>query len=370
MTRGGARAVGLDDPAELAGGDPGGMLGLVASGGRQARTALAAARGADLAGPVPSAMVVAGMGGSGIAGDVLAALALTSARVPVLTVKSDRLPGFVGPGTLLVAVSYSGGTDETLSAAEQGLAAGARLVTVASGGRLAELAEAHQVPRVPVPPGMPPRAALWSLAIPVLAAAEAAGVLPGATADVPALADALDAEDDALGPAAAARRNPAKAAAGRLLGRLPVVWGTGVLGAVAATRLRAQCNENAKVSAIGAALPEADHNEVMALEGGLGPDRELVVLRDEPGEHPRDPHRLEAVLEAIGLDPAGAWDAGAPGAPVLRRAGTGPALVRLARLVVFADYTSVYLALARGVDPAGIATIERVKAGVAARAAR
>jgi glucose/mannose-6-phosphate isomerase len=370
MTLGGLRPVRLDDPDRLAAGDPGGMLGLVASAGQQARMALAAARGADLAVPAPAAMVVAGMGGSGIAGDVLAALAFTAARVPVLTVKSDRLPGFVGPDTLLVAVSYSGSTDETVSAAEQGLAAGARLVAVASGGRLAQLAEAHQAPRVPVPAGMPPRAALWSLVVPVLAAAEAAGVLPGATADVPAVAEALDAEDADLGPAAPAGRNPAKRAAARLAGKLPVAWGTGALGAVAATRFRAQCNENAKVSAIGTALPEADHNEVMALEGGLGRDRELVVLRDEPGEHPRDPHRLEAVLEAVGLDAAGAWDADARDAPVLRRAGTGPALARLARLVAFADYTSVYLALARGVDPTAIATIDRVKAGVAARAGR
>jgi glucose/mannose-6-phosphate isomerase len=214
---------------------------------------------------------------------------------------------------------------------------------------------------------MPPRAALWSLAVPVLAAAEAAKVLPGATVDVAQAADVLDAEAEALAPHVPTERNPAKQAALRLLGRLAVIWGTGQLGAVAATRLRAQINENAKASALATAIPEADHNEVMALEGGLGAGRELVVLRDGAGEHPRDAVRLAAVLAALGLDPGGAA-ATLPGGPVTRLAGSGAPLVRLARLTSFADHASVYLAVAAGVDPTAIATIDRVKANVAARA--
>ena len=232
---------------------------------------------------------MAGMGGSGIAGDVLAALAFAGSAVPVLPVKGDRLPAFVGPGTLLVATSYSGNTAETLAAVEQGVAAGARLVAVTSGGALAELASSRAAPVVTIDGGRMPRAALWSLVVPVAMAAEAAGVLPPLTDQVSAAADTLDEEAAALGPEVQTAANPAKQAALRLLDRLPVVWGSGQLGAVAATRFRTQCNENAKISVVSGPIPEVNHNDVMGLEGGHGPDRELVLLRDEPGEHDRAP---------------------------------------------------------------------------------
>jgi glucose/mannose-6-phosphate isomerase len=352
-----ARPGGLDDPAELERRDPGGMLGQVAGAGQQARVALRAAQAAPLVGPLPEVVVVAGMGGSGIAGDVLAALAFASSPVPVLAAKGDRLPALVGPGTLLVAVSYSGNTAETVTAVEQGLAAGARLVAVTSGGSLAALASSRGAPLVAIEGGRMPRAALWSLVVPVCSAAEAAGVLPPMTDQICAAADALDEEAAALGPAVPTSENPAKQAAIRLLDRLPVVWGSGQLGAVAATRFRTQCNENAKVSVVSGPLPEVNHNDVMGLEGGLGPDRELVLLRDQPGEHERDARRIQAVLEA--LDVAD---------PVVHASGEGPDLARLARLTAFADFTSTYLGIARGVDPTPIHTLDRVKSALSTQA--
>jgi glucose/mannose-6-phosphate isomerase len=347
-------ALDLDDPAALAAADPGGMLGQVASAADQARAALVAAQQASLVGPEPRSVVVAGMGGSGIAGDVLGALAFFRSPVPVWSVKGDRLPGFVGPSTLLIAVSYSGATDETLAAVEEGLSAGARLVAVCSGGSLEEVARQHNVPVVTVARGRMPRAALWSLAVPVCMAASAANVLDPMADQVRAAAEALDAEAELLGPGVPTESNPAKQAALRLLGKLPVVWGTGQLGAVAATRLRTQCNENAKISAISAPVPESNHNDIMGLEGGLGPWRELVLLRDRSGEHERDARRVIAACEALEVDN-----------PILRNAGSGPPLVRLARLMAFVDHSSVYLGLARGVDPTPIETIFRLKAALA-----
>ena len=220
--------------------------------------------------------------------------------MPVLTVKGDRLPAFVGPGTLLVAVSYSGNTAETLSAVEQGLAAGARLVGVTSGGALAELAQSRGAPLVAIEGGRMPRAALWSLVVPVCMAAEAAGVLRAA--DRPGLRGRRRPRRGGRRPRAGGGdgRQPGQAgraaAGGPAAGRL----GQRPLGAVAATRFRTQCNENAKVSVVSGPLPEANHNDVMGLEGGLGPGRELVLLRDEAGEHDRDGRRIQAVLAAIG----------------------------------------------------------------------
>jgi glucose/mannose-6-phosphate isomerase len=346
----------LDDKERLGAVDPAGMLGELAGAGDQARAALRVAQASSLTGPQPEVVVVAGMGGSGLAGDVVAALAFASSPVPVLSVKGDRLPAFVGPGTLLIAVSFSGNTAETLSAVEQGLAAGARVVAVASGGALAELAHVRGQAQVTIeaPPGRMPRAALWSLLVPVCSAAEAAGVLPPLRDQVLAAADELDAEAAALGPAVPTDANPAKQAALRLLDRLPVVWGSGQLGALAAYRFRTGCNENAKVPVVSAALPEANHNDVMGLEGGTGPGRVLVLLRDEAGEHQRDGRRIAAALEALGIDD-----------PVVRRAGEGAELVRLARLTAFTDYASTYLAIARGVDPTPIRTLDRIKAALA-----
>ena len=346
----------LDD-LDIATADPGGMLGQVASAGDQARAALAATQSVPLVGPAPGAVVVAGMGGSGIAGDVLAALAYFRSPVPVLTVKGDRLPAFVGPSTLLVAVSYSGATDETLAAVEEGLSAGARLVAVCSGGRLAELAQRHGAPVALVAPGRMPRAALWSLTVPVCLAAAAVGVLEPLAEQVRAAADTLDAEAERLGPTVLTETNPAKQAARRLVGKLPVIWGSGQLGAIAATRLRTQCNENAKVTATSAAVPESNHNDIMGLEGGLGPGRELVLLRDRAGEHERDARRIAAACGALGVT------------PIVREAGEGPPLVRLARLLALVDFTSVYLGLARGVDPTPIETIFKIKAALATGAA-
>lgn len=350
-------AVDLDDPAALAQRDPGGMLGQVASAGDQARAALEAAQAVPLDGPEPRSVVVAGMGGSGIAGDVLGALAFYRSPVPVASVKGDRLPGFVGPSTLLLAVSYSGTTDETLAAVDEGLSAGARLVAVCSGGRLEELARQHGAPVVGVEPGRMPRAALWSLAVPVCVAASVAGVLEPIAEQVRAAADALDDEAGLLGPGVPTESNPAKQAALRLLGKLPVIWGTGQLGAVAATRLRTQCNENAKITATSAPVPESNHADVMGLEGGLGPGRELVLLRDRSGEHERDARRVIAACEALDV-----------ASPILRNAGSGPPLMRLARLTAYVDHLSVYLGLARGVDPTPIETIFRLKAALAAGA--
>jgi glucose/mannose-6-phosphate isomerase len=347
----------LDDPGKLDRRDPGDMLGEVAGAGDQVRIALRAAQAVPLVGPLPEVVVVAGMGGSGIAGDVLAALAFGTSAVPVLTTKGDRLPAFVGPGTLLVAVSYSGNTAETLSAVEQGLAAGARLVGVTSGGTLAELAAARGAPLVTIGGGRMPRAALWSLVVPVCSAAEAAGVLPPLTDQILAAAAVLDEEAAALGPGVETAANPAKQVALRLVGKLATVWGSGQLGAVAATRFRTQCNENAKVPVVSASLPEANHNDVMGIEGGLGPERELILLRDEPGEHDRDGRRIQAVLQALGVTD-----------PILRASGTGPDLARLARLTSFADFTSTYLGIARGVDPTPIRTLDEVKAALASEA--
>ena len=157
------------------------MLGAIAALPRQltAGYAAAAATLERLPGPSrPAAVVVCGMGGSGIGGD-LALAALPELPVPALVVRGYRLPVWTGRDTLVIAVSYSGDTEETLACAEQALDAGAALTCVASGGRLASLAEAHGVTLLRVPGGGQPRAAVGYLAAPLLATLARAGLCGG-----------------------------------------------------------------------------------------------------------------------------------------------------------------------------------------------
>jgi glucose/mannose-6-phosphate isomerase len=299
------------------------------------------------------------MGGSGIAGDVAAALAnvVPPAErdlppIPVIVHKGYGLPPFVGPRTLVVALSYSGSTEETLSAVDVARASGARLFAVTSGGRLAEIAEADGAPMVRLPGGRQPRHSLGYLAVPVLVAL---GLDQG-------LDEAIDVQREVLAAAnrdVPAAENHAKQLALRLAsGSVPLAWGARGLGAVAAYRLKCQLNENAKLPAMWNELPEVDHNEVVGLQepsplaGHLG----LVLLRDPAGEHPRVATRFIVTEELV--RERFAWMA-----EVAAR-GRSP-LARLASLVLLVDLASVYTALELGHDPTPIPSIDRLKQALA-----
>lgn len=300
-------------------------------------------------------VVIAGVGGSGVAGDVVATLAAHGSSVPVLTCKHGVLPGWVGPGVLVVACSHSGRTAEARAAAVAADDAGAQVATISAGGPLASLAADRGWPAVQVPGGPPPRHALGSLVVPLLR-------LLGLDADLDETVDHLGRLAGALGRDVPSDRNPAKQLGARLAdGRLPVVFGGSGLAAVAAGRLKTQLNENAKLPVIAGALPDLAHHEVMGWEraGPLDGRVRLVWVRDHAQERadgaPGSPTHARAVAEVTELF-------GRRGAPVDELAAEGDApLTRLATLVLRADLVSVYAALARGVDPSPIAAIERLK---------
>lgn len=295
----------------------------------------------DLAGA--RLVVVAGVGGSGVAGDVAAALACRRGAVPVVVHKHGTLPGWVGPGVVVLACSHSGRTAETRAIAAAALDAGAQVVTISAGGPLADFATAQGLPVVRVPAGPPPRHALGSLLVPQLR-------LLGLDADLDEAIDRLGQQLGACGRDVPAVRNPAKQLGAALAdGRLPVVFGGDALAAVAAHRLKTQLNENAKLPALVGALPDLAHHEVMGWErpGPLDDRVRLVWVRDRV-----EPHAVTQVTDLL-------TGRGARVAEVVAE-GTAP-LARLATLLVRADFVSVYTALARGVDPSPIATIERLK---------
>jgi len=371
----------LDDVAALEAADPGGMLRAVATGGAQVRESLRLSEEAgvrDLAADGrPRAVLVTGVGGSGIAGDVLAAVAGVTCSTPISTLRGFVLPGWVGPLDLVIAVSCSGRTEETLAVAEEAARRGCRLLTVGSPrSPLARLAEQARALHVPVlDGGRPPRANVWALSVPLLAAANSLGLVTIAPSDFTAAADRLDALSEQCGPASETAQNPSKVLALELSGRLPVVWASGDVADVAAYRFACQLAENAKMAAMWGALPEAGHNAVVILDGphagGSGDDDEffrdrvedpegltrirVVLLRDSV-EHPRVAARrkaIRAVAEARGVE-------------VRELAAAGEsALERLASLVALGDFASTYLALGSGMDPTPIGPIDELKERIA-----
>ncbi len=257
-------------------------------------------------------VVLLGMGGSGIAGDVLAAVAESVSAMPVVVVKDSVLPAFVGSRSLVVALSYSGRTAETLTGASTALGRGASLVAVSAGGPLAALAEEAGGPALQVDGRIPmPRAALGAMVAPVLAIAEDVGVLPGGRAQGAAAVNQLRRRSAAL-------RRPENDAGriARIIGRTwPLVYGAGRLGAVAAMRWKNQVNENAKAPAFVHVLPEACHNELCGWGQHGDVTRQVLTLVElrhgyETADAPRrfeliNEQMLEVMADIVTVEAAG-----------------------------------------------------------------
>ncbi len=348
----------LDDVRALAAGDPSGMLEAVAGLPRD----LAAGYRAGLeAGGLPSVAGVTGvafcgMGGSAIAGDVLRAVFREGLPVPLEVVRDAVLPAWSGPDTLVVCSSYSGETAETLACFEEARARGCRVVALTSGGTLAERAGSAGVAVVRIPPtAVAPRAALGHLAMGIVGALEAVGLVRPMAEDVREATAELAALAERLGPAQPRRANPAKELAWRLRDRVPVIWGAEGVGATAALRWKTQFNENAKVPAFASSLPELDHNEVVGWSPDAGRGFFIVALRHQ-GERPDQAARFRPSIELAEAAGAMAQEVWAVGRS---------ALARLGSLVLTGDFVSVYLALLRGQDPTPVEAIDRLKRALA-----
>jgi len=309
-----------------------------------------------MAGGRPDGVVVCGMGGSAIGADVIGAC-LAGLPVPYQVVRGYELPAWVSERTLVLAVSYSGNTAETLACVERALPRGCRPVCVASGGRLAELAAQRGLPLIAVPGGLQPRASVGYLSMPIGAALEAAGLAPGFDEQVAEAIEVVAGLSAELAPDVPDDDNEAKAIARRLFECLPVICGAGVT-APAARRWKGEINENAKAPAFFNELPELDHNEIAGWETNPGvAGRAVLVMLDDPAGDERLRRRIDFTVAIVRPRVAG----------VVRVASRG--VLPLARVISSAyvgDFTSLYLALLYGVDPAPVTAIEDLKARLAA----
>jgi glucose/mannose-6-phosphate isomerase len=340
------------DAAALRAADPSDMLGTIGGLSGQVRAGYRAGLEArDLpSGEGVRSIALLGMGGSGLPGDVVRALLQDRLGVPIVVSKGYRLPEFCHMDTLVVAVSYSGNTEETVGAYREAVARGCRIVAICGGGELAARAAEDGVPVVGVTGSFPaPRAALGYLSLAALGVLEAVELGPALGPDLEEAARVVDGVATRCGPGA--EKSPARELAVRIGDRLPLVWGADSIGEVAAARWKTQVNENAKRPAFSAALPELDHNEIEGWSAGQGRGYFLVILRTA-AEHPGMGARVTASLEAIA-------DAGMEHAEV-HAEGAVP-MAQLLSLVQIGDYVSCYLALDAGVDPTPIDRIESMK---------
>jgi glucose/mannose-6-phosphate isomerase len=366
----------LDDLAELVSADGSDMLRAVATSAAQVRASLTAVRETGLnrltSNDRPRAVVVTGMGGSGISGDVLAAATGLSSPIPIAVHRGYGLPGWVGAVDLVIAVSCSGTTQETLSASAEAARRGARLVGVGTADSpLERTCLQARGDFVPITRELSPRSSLWALSVPLLVIAARLGLLDlgAGDGDLETAAGRLETVAETCRPDRDLFSNPAKRLAAELSGTLPIIWGIGQVGGVAAIRAAAQIAENAKLPVMVGTLPEAHHNQVVSLDGAMAGGSATDDLFRDRVEEP-DPVRLQLLLVRDEAGDAAAAARAAVSEQVAHARGVGVSEIvaagaspieRLASLVGLIDYASVYLALMHGVDPTPISAIDDLK---------
>ena len=329
--------------------DPGGMRDIIASFPEQLAEGMRRGLGAMAGVANASRVFLVGMGGSGIAGEVFSAWVADRSRIPIHPVHHYRLPSYAKPGDLLIAVSYSGNTEETLAATGQGIKLGCRLVAVTSGGALAKLARDAGAALIEVPEGLPPRGAFGHLfgILPSIGADWVYGDLRGELER--AIVHLRDLRDH-LRPQSPLKRNRAKLLATRLKGTTPIVYGAPPFDAIA-KRWQTQLNENAKMLAFSSALPEADHNEIIGWATDASARRFTPVILRDADETPEMHRRLDATAALFGKR-----------AKVEQVHDDDDQLLgRMLGSLFLGDFVSLYLAALRRVDPMPVAPIVELK---------
>jgi glucose/mannose-6-phosphate isomerase len=288
------------------------------------------------------AAFVCGMGGSAIGGDLAIAALSDRLTKPMFVARGYELPSWAPAGSAVLCSSYSGDTEETLAGYAAAEALGAHRLVATTGGELAELARHDDVPVIGLPAGLQPRAAAGYMFC--VAAELAALSLAG-----PRIHTEIDAAASHLGEAFAAAEERAREIAAELGDATPVIHGSDLTAPVA-YRWKCQINENAKIPAYSAVLPEADHNEIEGWSGSEG--RFAAIFLGDRDQHPRERKRFELTAKAI--EPYAAT--------VINIETEGETRTdRILHSVMLGDLVAIELANARGVDPLAVDVLEGFK---------
>jgi glucose/mannose-6-phosphate isomerase len=296
-------------------------------------------------------VVVLGMGGSAIAGEVLQGAAGPYLPVPVLVFRGYNVPAFVDETSLVFAISFSGNTEETIEAVSEAALQGARIVAVTQGGELARRAEAWDAPIVSVADDIPqPRAGIGALTVPLMVVLEEIGLFPGAMHWIDLAVDQLTTRRDRL-----ARPGGQGEELARRIGRtMPIIYGSGDLGSAAAHRWKTQMNENAKIPAFWNTQPELCHNEICGWgqHGDLTRQAMTIVNLRHDFEHPQVMERFRLVNDLVAEVVADVLE--------VQAEGEGE-LAQLLDLVMVGDFASTHMALQEGIDPGPVPVLVEIK---------
>ncbi len=297
-------------------------------------------------------VVILGMGGSAIGGDMVRRLALAESKVPVWVHRDYGLPPFVDRNTLVIASSYSGNTEETLSAFTTSLKTPAKKLALTTGGKLKQLAEKGGIPVLVIDYQAPPRAAFPHSFVTLVGIFQRLGLFKDKSADLKQALAILNKLARDLAETTPRLSNPAKQLATRLWGHLAVIYGAEVLSEVA-QRWKSNINENSKAWAAFELFPELNHNAVVGYE--FPPEvkeRVFVVLLHSALFSPRSQLRYQATARL--LDESGISH------ELVEAAGKTP-LAQVLSLVLFGDYVSFYLAILNKTDPTPLDSVDFVK---------
>ncbi len=297
-------------------------------------------------------IVILGMGGSAIGGDLLRSFAADLPRPLIFVNREYSLPPFVDEKTLVIASSYSGNTEETLTTFKQALQSDCKKLAMTTGGRLQKMADAAAVPVFRIEHVSPPRAALGYGLLPLIAFMCQLGFLPDMELLVRNSAAMLEKKLQSWGEDVSEEKNPAKALARQLHGKMVVIYGAGILSEVA-HRWATQINENSKAWAFHQSFPELNHNAVVGYEFPAELARYIsVVLLRSPSLHPRTLMRYGITMEILQSRDIAYHIAEASGED---------SLSCMLSLIFLGDWVSYYLAILYKIDPTPVRVIEGLK---------
>jgi glucose/mannose-6-phosphate isomerase len=305
-------------------------------------------------------VIVAGMGASAISGDIMASLFRDKLDVPLIVNREYDLPKWVNKDTLMLCLSYSGNTDETLSAFKIAYQKKSKIICLSTGGKLQELAEKREVPFIKIPSGIQPRAATAYLLFPSIIFLKRLGLLKTAIeADIVETIAVTRELLTSINKETVLENNPAKQLAQNIHNSIPQIYGWGIYAPIA-RRWRHQLNENSKVIARSDILPDCNHNDIV----GWTADQEIskqcscILFRDKDEETIDMTTRLN-FMKALFQNTAG---------HVFEVAPKGKSqLAKTMSLMCLGDFTSCYLAVLRGIDPTPIDIINELKNRLAER---
>ena len=297
-------------------------------------------------------ILFAGMGGSAIAGDVASALISENCKIPTVVNRNYSLPQWVDESTLVICLSYSGNTEETLSCLDDAYQKGAMILGISTGGQIVIKLEEQRRDVVKIPEGLPPRAALGYLFVPILYVLKEGGIL--GSLDENALQSSIDLlkiERDSF--STEGEENRAWDIANTIYSSVPVIYGEAQSTAVAALRWRGQLEENAKMVAFHNVLPEMNHNEIVGYKNNPDILRNLgIIWLSDGSDHERNRRRRELTKSIIGDRVLYQLDISGKGESYLER---------LMYLIHLGDWISYWCAILHKTDPTPVESISKLK---------